>query len=406
MKVKFIMLILLLCLSAIFSCYDGSFIFAPSANISSISAPVISPNGGAFTTNQTVTITSSSPTIQYRINMNGSWSVWVTYSAPFVINTSCIIVAKSVDGSLESAETSPATFSQNGTAPSVSISPNGGAYQTQQTIIISATGSPTSTQYQIDNGAWQNYTAPFTISTTCMVSAKATNAFGTGTAGPSSFLINASYNPGPSNPVVFNGGFTILSGGMTITDNGDQTYTIANSGTCIYNPTISNSNYIITAEIKCLPGTSSYGIMFRMQDTSGLSGYDFQYEATRLRLVYFNNGSGWGDSSMMLNSSSGVNLPNPTYNDPAGIVVSNTADTNWHSFVFVANNGQIEVYMDGALAYTTDTSSSYFFSTSWWDSTHTTNYGIPPTWGTGGLGFRFWSNFSVMVRNWQFNNLP
>lgn len=67
---------------------------------------------------------------------------------------------------------------QPGDVPVVSISPNGGTFTDSQQISISATNSPTSVQYRINGGAWTNYSAPFTVSATSTIEAKAANSAG------------------------------------------------------------------------------------------------------------------------------------------------------------------------------------------------------------------------------------
>ena len=140
-----------------------------------------------------------------------------------------------------------------------------------------------------------------------------------------------------------------------------------------------------------------------MQDIGTLNGYGFQYETARLRLVYFNSGTGWNDASIMLTSPPNT-LPAPNvYDDPAGIQVANTGDNNWHTFAIVVNGNVIKVYFDGVLKYNTDTGSSNFFSSFWYNGA--TPVGIPPRWNSGGLGFRLWENITIYARNWQYQDI-
>lgn len=64
--------------------------------------------------------------------------------------------------------------------PVVSISPNGGEFYKGQTatVSINASNDPSSFQYKINDGAWQNYTGEFTITETTTISAKASNQYG------------------------------------------------------------------------------------------------------------------------------------------------------------------------------------------------------------------------------------
>lgn len=369
------------------------------------STVTFTPNGGSFNPSQTVAISADNlvTAIYYRININGGWSLWSAYSSSFNVSNSCIVEAYAVNVKGNGA-ISQAVFSKTGEKPTVSFSPIGGAFTTSVSVTISATNSPSSTEYRINGGGWTAYTAPIALSSTSTLEARATNADGTGTAGPATYLIE-SFNPGEQNPVDFTGGFTVKAGTATITDMLDGTYQIATAATAsiIYNPTDGKSNYIVSGEVRVNP-VASYGIMFRMQDNALIQGYGFQYENGRLRLVYFNQGNNLNDASIMLNIPDTVPTPN-IYNDPAGIQVANTWDNNWHTFAIVVNGNVIKVYLDGILKYNTDTGTSVFFTTSWWNGAHTTEYGIPPRWNAGGLGFRFWGAATVYARNWQYQDI-
>jgi len=336
------------------------------------------PDSGNFTGSQVTSLSATNgATMKYRINQSGAWGLWQTYSGSFTITTSCVIEVEAVNA--YGTATKLLTYSLTGVKPSVSLSPVGAAYNTNQLITITATNAPTIVEYKIDSGSWQTYTAPFTISASCTISARATNGFGTDTIGPSAYLIDT-INTDPPEPVTFSGiAFTVKSGTMTIVSNSDSTANISKNvvgnAICIYNPTINKSNYVVTGEIQLISGTR-YGITFRMQNDSLLNGYVFQYNADKLRLVYFNsNEPTYSDNSIILPDPSGPN------------------DNEWHSFIFVVNGDIIKIYLDGQLRYEVNSTSAFFLS------------GTPPRWNTGGLGFRFWQNAEVKVRNWQFQEI-
>ncbi len=365
--------------------------------------PVVyfSPDGSDFAVSQNISIAATeSPTnIYYRINVNGAWGLWQTYSGTFTVNQSSIVEAYAVNAN-GNGNTKTAAFSKTGEKPSVTLTPSGGAYQNSVEISIQATNNPTLIEYKINGGPWTTYSAPFTITSTSTISARASNGAKTSdTVGPVSYLIET-YDAGEQNPIDFVGGFTLISGGISITDLSDGVYEISNSGVCIYDPTAGKTNYVVTGEIKSV--SDDYGIIYRMQN-SGLNGYGFQYESDRFRFPYFNDGHGCNDASMML--SSGTDLPNPTYNDPAGAYVANTADTDWHTFIIVVNGTELKIYFDGTLIFhVPDTTTNYFFTTSWWDSG--VEQGIPPQFSSGGLGFRFWQGGTVVhARNWQYQEI-
>ncbi len=63
--------------------------------------------------------------------------------------------------------------------PVVSIAPNGGDFRDSQSVTISGTNEPTTIEYKINDGDWQTYSAAFTITESCTVTARATNQYGT-----------------------------------------------------------------------------------------------------------------------------------------------------------------------------------------------------------------------------------
>lgn len=374
-KVRFLLILVILIVSVTF-CNQKSLLFEVSTApvVDQTTTPVISfdPNGANFVANQDITITATNnPTaIFYRINKNGAWSLWKEYTVPINVTYSCTIVAKGINADGEGVVAS-AVFSKNGEAPSVSITPNGGSYQSDQSVTVSATNNPTTVEYRINNGAWNAYTEPFTVSSACTVSARATNVNGTGTAGPTSFLI-APYPADDPDPIDFDNGFTEKKASMTITNMGNETYQITGNGTCIYNPTIGKSNYIISGEVKVVnPSPQKYGIFIRMQD-SNMEGYCYQYDNNNLRYVFF--GPDKNDQSI---------LPD----------VANVPDYEWHTYIIVVNDNIVKIYLDGVLKFDDNTATNPFF-------------GPPPTWNTGGLGFRFWGpGFTIQVRNFQYQEI-
>jgi hypothetical protein len=140
---------------------------------SSPQAPVISPNGGAFTTTQTVSISSTYGwgTIYY--TTDGSSPVTsntrIAYRWPFTIYQSETIEVANYSSAGWSGVTS-ATFTINGSSSLQTpvISPNGGAFTTDQTVSISNTYGGT-IYYTTDGSNPTNggtavlYSGPFTV---------------------------------------------------------------------------------------------------------------------------------------------------------------------------------------------------------------------------------------------------
>jgi hypothetical protein len=150
----------------------------------------ISPNGGTFSSAQSVTIsaTNSPTSIQYSFNN----STWTNYTGAFTVSSSTTVYAKATNSA--GTGTKQAAFTINTSTvsvPVVSISPNGGTFSSAQSVTISATNSPTSIQYSFNNSTWTNYSSAISVSSSTTVYAKATNSAGTGTA-QATFTINTS----------------------------------------------------------------------------------------------------------------------------------------------------------------------------------------------------------------------
>lgn len=89
-----------------------------TAATSSVVAPAISPNGGSFTTTQSVTLTTATPnaTIRYTTNSSLPTASSTLYSGPISISQTTTIKAKAFKSGLMDSVISIATFTKNSSA--------------------------------------------------------------------------------------------------------------------------------------------------------------------------------------------------------------------------------------------------------------------------------------------------
>jgi hypothetical protein len=132
-------------------------------------APVITPDGGTFSPNQNVTLstTTSSANIYYTLDGSVPTPASTLYMDPIVINTDTTVHAiASAAGFVQSAVSS-ASFTFSGQTPTVSFMPGGGTYTSAQTVTISDTDTTAKLYYTTDGStptASSNlYTGPIQV---------------------------------------------------------------------------------------------------------------------------------------------------------------------------------------------------------------------------------------------------
>ena len=176
------------------------------AGIASAAAlqPIISPAGGTFTTDQTVTIGDIYGTAYYTTDGSNpeSSSTHIAYSEPFTVYQSETINAVNYSSAGWSAVTS-AVFYLSGSSSNQApvISPDGGTFTTSQTVTI---GDIYGTAYYTTDGsnpanssAAVAYTGPFTVYQSETINAANSSSAGWSAATSASFDIGSSSTTQP-----------------------------------------------------------------------------------------------------------------------------------------------------------------------------------------------------------------
>ena len=133
-------------------------------------SPVISPNGGTFSSSQSVTLssTTASASIYYTLDGSTPTSSSTLYSAPFSINTNTTVKAiASAPNYLQSA-VSTAVFTFSNQTPTVTFTPAPGTYSSAQSVTLSDTDANAKIYYTTDGSAPSAsstlYTGPIQVS--------------------------------------------------------------------------------------------------------------------------------------------------------------------------------------------------------------------------------------------------
>jgi hypothetical protein len=171
-------------------------------NSNSLSAPVISPSGGAFTSAQTVTISdiSSGDTAYYTTDGSNpeSSNTAVAYSGSFTVSQSETVLAAIHDPTNGWSSVASATFDINGSSSLQApvISPGGGDYSSAQSVTI---GDIYGTTYYTTDGSNPEgsstaitYSGPFTVSQSATIQAVNESSAGWSSVTSATFDISGS----------------------------------------------------------------------------------------------------------------------------------------------------------------------------------------------------------------------
>ena len=167
-------------------------------NLPAAATPAISPNGGTFTSTQTVTITDSTPaaTIYYTLNGSTPTTSSAQYTAPISVDASETVKAIAIASgySVSPIASAAFTFTQPAAATPV-ISPAGGTFNSAQTVTI-MDSTPNSAIYYTTDGTTPStsstkYTGTITVSASETINAVASaTGFNLSAVASESFTIN------------------------------------------------------------------------------------------------------------------------------------------------------------------------------------------------------------------------
>jgi hypothetical protein len=140
-------------------------------------APSISPNGGSFTSPQTVTLSTTTASAQIYYTLDGSTPTTAStvYTGPITISYDTTLNAiASAPGYIQSA-VSTATFTFSNQTPPISFSPAAGTYLNSQTVTLSDPDTNAKIYYTTDgstpSSSSTQYTSPIQVATSETINA-------------------------------------------------------------------------------------------------------------------------------------------------------------------------------------------------------------------------------------------
>jgi hypothetical protein len=181
---------------AVASGYSTSVVASASYTISlPAAAPTLSPAGGTYTSAQSVTIGTTTPsaTIYYTTNGSTPTTSSAVYSGPVTVSSTETVQAIAVASGYSTSAAGSVTFTINLPAATPTFSPAGGTYTSAQTVNLSA--SHWSTIYYTTNGSLPTtssavYTGSITVSSTETINAIAVaSGYSTSAVASASFTI-------------------------------------------------------------------------------------------------------------------------------------------------------------------------------------------------------------------------
>ena len=179
--------------------------YSPSAPVSATytinataGAPVFSPAGGTYSSAQTVTISTTTPsaTIYYTTNGSTPTTSSPAYSGPITVSTTETLKAIVVASGSSTSTPGSAAYTINLAAATPAFSPTGGTYTSAQTVTISTTTSSATIYYTTDGSNPTTgspvYAGPITVSASETVNAIAVaSGFSSSTPGSATYTINS-----------------------------------------------------------------------------------------------------------------------------------------------------------------------------------------------------------------------
>lgn len=140
-------------------------------------APVFAPSGGVYNASQSVTITSATAgaDIRYTLDNSEPTSASTLYTAALTVNSSDTIKARTFKTGYDSSAVTTEIYRFKAATPA--ISPAGGTFTSPQSISISCASAGAQIYYTLNGidptSSSTLYTAPFIVSTSNMVKARA-----------------------------------------------------------------------------------------------------------------------------------------------------------------------------------------------------------------------------------------
>lgn len=277
-------------------------------------APVLTPNGGTFSTSQSVQMSSSTPsaTIFYTTDGSTPSPTSTQYTAPITVSTDTTVKAiASAPGYIQSGVTS-ATFTFTNQAPPITFAPVAGTYLSAQTVTLTDADASAKIYYTTDGSAPSSsstlYAGPIQVSVSETINAVAIDpALQNSNIGTAAYVIQ---NGG--NSINFGSGFSSTAGltlnGSAVADNDTRLQLtnggLSQAGSVFWNAPINVQAFTTTFEFQ-LSNAQGNGFTFTIQnvgptalggDSAGL-GYQNILSSVAVKFNFYNYQNEGSDST-------------------------------------------------------------------------------------------------------------
>ena len=140
-----------------------------------VDTPTFTPAAGEYVGKQNVTIACATDgaTIYYTTDGSEPTTVSAVYNAPITVSESMTIKAIAVKQYYINSSVAEAAYTILAPVAAPVITPASGAYNGAQTVTITTETEDATILYKVNDGEYQEYTAPFIITENCTITAKA-----------------------------------------------------------------------------------------------------------------------------------------------------------------------------------------------------------------------------------------
>lgn len=357
-------------------------------------APVINPNGGTFTTPQSVTMSSATTgaSIFYTLDGSTPTASSTQYTGAITVSTDTTVNAIATAADFAPSGVTSATFTFSNQTPPLSFSPAAGTYLGAQTVTISESDANAKIYYTTNgstpSAASTPYSGPIAVGASETIKAVAIDpALANSNIGTAAYVIQSG-----GTSINFPNGFPNTQGftlnGSAVLANTNQlqlTNNISQAGSVFWNAPINIQAFTTNFEFQ-INNAQANGFTFTIQnvgptalggDSAGLAYQDIQ-KSVAVKFNFYNYDSEGADSTGLYTDGEPPTVPTVDIS-PSGIELS-SGDTIQAQIVYDGTTLTLNLH---------DTVNNDTFTTSWPINIPQTVGGntayIGFTGGTGGL---------------------
>jgi hypothetical protein len=293
---------------------------------STAAAPVISPNGGTFSTGQSVTLSSATPSAAIYYTLDGSTPTAAStmYAGAITINADTTLKAiASAPGYLQSTVSSAVFTFTSQTAP-VNFAPGGGTYGSAQTVTFSDADASAKIYYTTDSSTPSAsstlYTGPITVTVSKTIKAIAIDpALQNSNVTSAAYVIQVG-----GNSINFGSGFSSTAGlqlnGSAVASNDTRLQLtdggLSEAGSVFWNSPINIQAFTTTFQFQ-LSNAQANGFTFTIQNvaptalggnSAGL-GYQNILKSVAVKFNFYNYSGEGSDSTGFYTNGQAPVLP-------------------------------------------------------------------------------------------------